>query len=425
MIETTRRRLLQFSGGLAAAMLAGGLLAAPAQAEQVTLQWQTANLTEPQFEPVWKQMIVEFEATNPDIHIEPILVARKDDWTKFVTASQARRAPCVVQEDLATAAYNGYLMPLDKFWAAEPPAFRATYSDDIMAAMHWKGDLYGLPIWGGVFAEIYNTDMLKAAGLDPAHPPTTIAEYLDWMRKLTKPGQWGTAVLGGPTDTTTRVLLTWIWANGGEAFNADMTKATFAANPKTLDAIKTYLGLVQQGLAAPSPNTTNYLEQTVLFGQGKIAAMRSAYWAIAKVAVDNPAMAGKMSVGPVPGNGATLALLSPASISSSCKYPDQAWKFIKFQAEKKWALERARVSNWMPLRNDMTHEPEIAQDPLLQRFLEIGAKARSYPLPHPAWAEIGTVDIVKAVQRALLEPAQTDQIFRDLDTLLTKKLNDL
>ena len=216
------------------------LLALPAWADRVTIQWQTANLTEPQFEPVWKAMIAEFEAANPDIHVEPILVARKDDWTKFVTASQAKRAPCVVQEDLATSAYNGYLMPLDKLWNAEPETFRSTYSPAILNAMKWKGELYGVPIWGGVFAEIYNKDMLTAAGLDPAHPPTTIADYLDWMRKLTKPGQWGTAVLGGPTDTTTRILLTWIWANGGEAFNADMTTATFAADPKSLEAIKVY-----------------------------------------------------------------------------------------------------------------------------------------------------------------------------------------
>jgi ABC-type glycerol-3-phosphate transport system substrate-binding protein len=422
MGQTTRRHLLHGIGGFAAATLA---IAPPARAEQVTVQWQTANLTEPQFEPVWKQMIAEFEALNPDIRIEPILVARKDDWTKFVTAAQARRAPCVVQEDLASAAYNGYLMPLDQYWNAEAAAFRAVYSDAIMAAMHWKGGLYGVPIWGGSFAEIYNVDLLKAAGLDPANLPTTIPQYLDWMNKLTKPGQWGTAVLGGPTDTTTRVLLTWIWANGGEAFNADMTVASFAADPKSLAAIKTYLGLVQRGLAAPSPNTTNYLEQTVLFEQGKIAAMRSAYWAIAKVLVDNPGLAGKMVVGPVPGNGSTLALLAPASISSSCKYPDAAWKFIKFQTEKKWALERARVSNWMPLRNDMANEPDVAKDPLMQRFLEVGANARSYPLPHPAWADIGSVDIVKAVQRALLDPAQTEQIFRDLDAALNKKLNDL
>ena len=84
------------------------------------LQWQTANLTEMQFEPVWKQMIAEFESANPGIKIEPVLVARKDHWTKFVAAAQAKKAPCFVSVDITTAAYNGYLMPLDKYWNAEP-----------------------------------------------------------------------------------------------------------------------------------------------------------------------------------------------------------------------------------------------------------------------------------------------------------------
>ena len=32
-----------------------------------------------------------------------VLVARKDHWTKFVAASQARKAPCIVSVDLTTA----------------------------------------------------------------------------------------------------------------------------------------------------------------------------------------------------------------------------------------------------------------------------------------------------------------------------------
>ena len=37
------------------------IVAAPAAAQQpIVLQWQTANLTESQYEPVWKQTIAEF-----------------------------------------------------------------------------------------------------------------------------------------------------------------------------------------------------------------------------------------------------------------------------------------------------------------------------------------------------------------------------
>jgi ABC-type glycerol-3-phosphate transport system substrate-binding protein len=414
---------------LTATMVAGAAFGQGASAQQpIVLQWQTANLTEKQFEPVWKQMVSEFEAANPGIKIEPILVARKDHWTKFVTAAQAKKAPCLVSVDLTTAAYNGYLMPIDKFWKAEPEAWRKAWSDSVLEGVRWKGEMYGVPIWAGIYGEIYNRDLVKAAGLDPEKLPVTWAEYLDWAKKLTGPDRWATAVLGGKTDTTTRVLLTWIWSNGGEAFNKDMTEATFAKDPKSLEAIKFYVNLAKDGLAAPGATTTNYLEQTNLFAQGKIATMRNAYWAVAKVVGDNPAMANSMVAAPIPRNAEnakTLAGATPTSISSSCAHPEAAWKFIKFEAEPKWSVMRAKVANWMPLRSDMLDHPEIKSDPMLTTFLKIGQNARSYPLPHPLWADIAAGDIVDAFQKALLAPDQTEAIFKDLDAKLTKKLNDI
>lgn len=413
---------------LAAATLCVAAGSVSAQ-QPIVLQWQTANLTEKQYESVWKATIAEFEAANPGIKIEPVLVARKDHWTKFVASALAKKAPCIVSVDLATAAYNGYLMPIDKYMQAESAVFRGAWSTDILSAAKWKGQLYGLPIWGGTYAEVYNRALVTKAGLDPANPPKTWADYLAWSKKLTGDGVWATAVLGGKTDTTTRVLLTWIWSNGGEAFNADMTEATFAKNPKSLEAIKFYLSLAgKQGLAAPAPTTTNYLEQTNLFAQGKIATMRNAYWAVAKVTGDNPAMNGNMFVAPIPvnvPNAPTMSTMSASSISASCPHPDAAWKFIKFDADKKWSIERAKVANWMPLRNDLANDPQVKADPMLAQFVQIGTRARSYPLPTPIWAEIAAGDIVDAVQRALLQPEKTEEIFRELDARLTKKLRDV
>jgi len=207
-----------------------------------------------------------------------------------------------------------------------------------------------------------------------------------------------------------------------------MTEATFAKDPKSLAAIKTYLCLVKAGLAAPAPTTTNYLEQTNLYAQGKIATMRNAYWAVAKVVGDNPSMNGKSFVAPIPANvpnAPTLATVTASSIAASCPNPDAAWKFIKFDAEKKWAVERAKVANWMPLRNDLGDDPAIKADPMLAQFVQIGTNARSYPLPHPLWADIASNDVVDAVQKALLAPDKTDEIFRDLDARLSRKLKDI
>ncbi len=404
--------------------------AAPVLAQpKITLQWQTSNLTEAQYEPIWKETIAAFEKANPTIKVEPVLVARKDHWTKFVAAAQARQAPCIVGVDLTTAAYEGYLRPLDDFWTKEPESFRNAWSEDMLKAARWKGKLYGIPNWGGIYAEVYNRELVEKAGLDPKNPPKTWAEYLAWAKKLTGPDQWATAVLGGKTDTTTRVLLTWIYGNGGDAFNADMTEATFAKNPKSLEAIKFYLGLfANEKVAAPAPTTTNYLEQTVLFAQGKIATMRNAYWSIAKVIGDNPKIQGKMFAAPLPAqipNAPTLATVGAHSISASCQHPEAAWSFIKFDMDKKWVVERAVKANWMPLRRDVADEPAIKADPMLADFVRIGTVAKPYPLPHPIWADIAANDIVDAVQRALLDPAKTEEIFKDLDVRLTKKLKDI
>ncbi len=413
------------------AATAVALLASPQAsraAEPIVLQWQTANLVEKQFEPIWKQMIGEFEQANPGVHIEPLLVARKDHWTRFVTAAQARRAPCIVEVDTVPAAYNGYLRPLDDFWQAAPPDFRAAWSDDVLNGARWEGKLYGVPVWGGVYGEIYNRAMVVAAGLDPAKPPQDWNQYLTWMKALTKPGQqWGTAITAGSTDTTTRSLLTWIWSNGGEAFNANMTEATFASNPKSLAAIHFYIDLIRQGLAAPGAITTNYLEQTNLFTQGKIASMRTAYWAIAKVEGDNPALHNQMFVAApaatIP-NPPVLFTQATASISASCDHPKEAWAFIEFENQPKWAVMRAKVADWLPLRHDLVNDPQIQSDPDMVAFLKMAQYARAYPLPTPIWADIAANDIVGAVQKAILAPDQIDQIFHELDTKLTRKLKE-
>jgi ABC-type glycerol-3-phosphate transport system substrate-binding protein len=325
-IGLSRRQVLQ---GLAAAAatsaMAGSRLAsgaAPAaRSGNITLQYQTANLTEAQYEPVWKALIAKFEAQNPNIKVEPILVARKDHWTKFVTASKANQAPDVVSVDIATAAYNGYLRPLDDLWQAEPASYRHAWTADAIKTASWQGKFYGLPSWGGIYGEIYNKDMVRQAGLDLSKPPATWNEYLDWSKKLTREGQqWALAILAGKTDSTTRMLLMWIWSNGGEAFNADMTQATFAANPKSLEALEFYLNLdLVHKVVAPGAASINYLEQTNLFAQQKIASMRNAYWGVAKVVGDNPAIKDKIAVAFPPMNAGKRVTRPPWRRTASPK----------------------------------------------------------------------------------------------------------
>ena len=321
----------------ALASLAFGLATTTVQAQDVTIEWMSSALTEAQYEPIWKDVVADFEAAHPGVKIEPVLVARKDVWTKFVTSAQAGVAACVVQVPMPTAAYNGYLMPLDTFWEAEPDSYKAVWSEGSLSAARYKGELYALPFYAGIYGEVYNADLVREAGLDPAEPPATWDEYLTWAKALTGEDHWATAILAGPTDTTTRVLLSWIHSNGGRAFNEDLTEATFASDPRALEAIKFYLALeTEHQVTAPGSAALNYAEQTVLFAQRKIATMRNAYWGLAKVLGDAPDLEGKLVVAAPPANSPdarTVATVATMSVSANCEHPEEAWEFIKFMVE--------------------------------------------------------------------------------------------
>jgi multiple sugar transport system substrate-binding protein len=397
-------------------------------AEQITLHWMSTALSEAQYVPIWKEMVAEFEKTHPNIKIEPIMVARADLWPKFVTAAKARQAPDIVGVVIPSAASNGYLLSLQELWDAEPDSYKAAWPEGGLAAVKYDGKLYGMPHYAGIYAEVYNKRMLVKAGLNPDKLPATWSEYLEWCKKLTGTDHWATTVLAGPTDTTTRVLLSWIYSNGGRAFNDDLTEATFAKNPKALEAIKFYLDLASRHkVTAPGPATLNYNEQTILFAQEKIATMRNAYWGLAKVLGDNPSLKDDILVGMPPVNSdnfMAVATVTPVNISANTKHPKEAWEFVKFMLEPRWAVQMVQKANWMPLRSDLMDIPEIKNDPIVQTYLAIGEKVLTVPLPVSAWTQIASIDVVKAVQKALQNPDKVEEIFKELDVLVTERLNE-
>ena len=70
----------------------------------------------------------------------------------------------------------------------------------------------------------------------------------------------------------------------------------------------------------------------------------------------------------------------------------------------------------MPLRNDLADDPAIKADPDARAVRADRHTTRAATRCRiPLWADIAANDIVDAVQKALLAPEKTDEIFRDLD----------
>ncbi len=59
-------------------------------------------------------------------------------------------------------------------------------------AFTFLGKLYALPFDANMSIFMWNTDLYKAAGLDPAKPPQNWTEFMDYSKKLATGGKFAT-----------------------------------------------------------------------------------------------------------------------------------------------------------------------------------------------------------------------------------------
>lgn len=161
-----------------------GLLSAhPARAVEIEY-WQYIFETRVK---AMDRLIVEFHKANPDITVRQTTFPYADYQTKVSAAVAAGNGPDVVQ--LFYGWLDGFvaaklIQPLPK--DAFPDAAIEADFFPIVSAMKRNGDYYGLPTAVRSLALFYNKKLMADAGLDPAKPPTTLAELVAMAEKTTK-----------------------------------------------------------------------------------------------------------------------------------------------------------------------------------------------------------------------------------------------
>jgi multiple sugar transport system substrate-binding protein len=117
--------------------------------------------------------------------------------------------------DVAPFASRNALMPLDDL-AAKYGIDASTYKKVFWDECHYNGHLYAVIESGYDYALYINTAKFRAAGLDPAKPPLTIAELDADARKMDEIGPSGRIDVAGylPTEPGWCINDTPIWFGG-------------------------------------------------------------------------------------------------------------------------------------------------------------------------------------------------------------------
>ena len=249
------------------------------------------------------------------------------------------------------------------------------------------GKVYGAPLFVGVRALYYRTDIFKDLGIEP---PESQAELVSTAKKIhkKKPELYGLAVGGAYTYGA----MPFIWANGGEL--ADESSGTYKAainSDRARKGIEAYTSLFGDSncpaakCAAMGGNAT-----VTAFASGKAAMAIGGDFSHA--AVEAGSVKGKYAVVPLP--GASEGSIAPAfaggnniGVLKSSSHRTLAVDLMKSLTGKQTQEKLFDAMGFLPTYTDV--RATVAQkEPFVEPFVKtLGAGAKFVPAS-PGWGQI-------------------------------------
>lgn len=201
--------------------------------------WHAYSAGGGEIDALEKTIIPAFEKLHPGVKVNDVQVPSDQMHQKLITATAGGALPDVVRADIVTVpelAKLGVLAPLSdampdfQDWAGK------MYPGPL-ATNKFQGKYWGLPLDTNTRVIIYNQAALTAQGI--AAPPKTLD---DLKSMAAKPGSGKYLFAEGGSGGWN--LLPFIWSNGGDMTNADVTKASgYLNSPKTVEAIQLLVDL--------------------------------------------------------------------------------------------------------------------------------------------------------------------------------------
>ncbi|MFJ5232302.1 ABC transporter substrate-binding protein [Kitasatospora sp. NPDC088391] len=291
-------------------------------------------------------LVNKFNAAHQGkIEVKPLFQGTYDDLiAKYKASVQQKATPAVVQVyDIGTR----FMIDSKQTVPAQAFADKDGYSlDDLQPNIRnyysVGGKLASMPFNSSLPLLYLNDDAFKDAGLDPAKPPTTLAELGDLAQKLTKKDASGQTVRYGFGAAVYGWFVEQLLAESGALYcdgnngrDAKATKVTFDT-AKGAEIVQWWADLVKGGYAANTGRQT--ADAQAAFKAGTVAmhlestGVLRGYTEAAKFAVGTapfPKTVAADQGGPVIG-GASLWISGPGHSDAQKR---ASWEFEKFLSE--------------------------------------------------------------------------------------------
>lgn len=320
----------------------------------------------------YEELVSSFEKANPNIKIQMKTIPYSDYEVRLRTEIATGTPPDIMAIDsptLALYANAGSLLSIDSYMKSEGSI--EDFPTSTLRGLSYNDQIYLAPIAESSIALFYNKHVLKEAGIpfpsSNPNEPLTWDEVIDIAKKVTNPEK---GIMGidpgqgfGEGEAPAYFKMPFLWQFGADVLSPDATTASgYLDSEKAIEALQLYQDFYhKQGVASVEMGTNDFIK-------GKLAMTVLGSWTLKDFEKNADFTLGEdFGVAPLPKG---VYQVSPnggwaLGISSQSKYPNEAWKFIKYVTGYEGMKKYVTITSDLPARYSVVKDiPELNQYPL-------------------------------------------------------------
>jgi len=297
-----------------------------------------------------KPLLKEFESQNPDIKVEFIHIP-KNYFQKLHLLVASNLTPDVVFINNLNGplyAENNVFLDLSDYLKKEKSISNTDFFPQALDAFKYKGTFYAIPRDVSNLVVYYNKDIFDKYNVQYPSEKWSFEDLLMTCLKLKK-NQFAVSFEEAPL-----FWLPYLWSNGGGLISKNLD-SIIIDKPQSIEALQFYADLRNKYHAAPTKSEAGSATMAQLFIQGKIAMHISGRWSTPRYRKD---IDFNWDIAKFPRGKAGSIVdcdTSGWAISSSSKHPKEAWRLIKFLANKKSIESFTQSGLIVPARIDVAN----------------------------------------------------------------------
>ena len=309
------------------------------------------------------RMVKEFEAANPNIHIELQYVNSDYALQKATVALQGNKQPDISYQygtNMPQLAQSPKVVDLtDKVNAGDYNWDDFYQGEQAVATV--DGRVLGVPALVDNLAVVYNKDLFKAANLKPPGPDWTWDELRTDAKALTDPANnvFGMVFPADGSETMVWQYEAMLWEAGGNILNPENTKAIFNEAPG-VQALDMLTSINQDG--------SMYLDfkpdsgkSGQLFNSGNIGMIITGPWDLSGFPDVNY---GVQFMPSFEAGGSHQTIAGPDNwviFDNGQERVDAAWNFLSFMTSPDQVLQDSLDTSHLPTRASVAAMPAFEE----------------------------------------------------------------